>query len=68
MGDTKTKDYQIFAEYPDVVCVSDLTKMLHIGKNKAYELINTNTIQTIKIGKKHIIPKYRVIEFLMSSN
>ena len=56
MGDIKTKDYQFFADYPDVVCVNDLTKMLHIGKNKAYELINTNTIQTIKIGKNTLFP------------
>ena len=58
----------MFSEYSDVVSVNDLTSMLHIGKNKAYELLKTNTIQSIKIGKKHIIPKYRVIEFLMHSN
>lgn len=58
----------MFSNYPDVVSVDELTAMLHIGKNKAYELINSNTIQSIRIGKKHIIPKFRVIEFLMSSN
>lgn len=58
----------VFSSYPDVVSVDELTAMLHIGKNKAYELINSNTIQSIRIGKKHIIPKFRVIEFLMSSN
>lgn len=58
----------MFSNYPDVVSVDELTAMLHIGKNKAYELINSNTIQSIRIGKKHIISKFRVIEFLMSSN
>lgn len=58
----------MFSSYPDVVSVDELTAMLHIGKNKAYELINSNTIQSIRIGKKHIIPKFKVIEFLMSSN
>lgn len=58
----------MFSNYPDVVSVDELTTMLHIGKNKAYELINSNTIQSIRIGKKHIIPKFRVIEFLMNSN
>ncbi len=58
----------MFSNYPDVVSVDELTTMLHIGKNKAYELINSNTIQSIRIGKKHIIPKFRVIEFLMCSN
>lgn len=56
----------IFKSYPDVVGVDDLTHMLNIGKNKAYELINTNAIQSIKIGRKHIIPKLRVIEFLQN--
>ena len=49
----------IFSDYPDVVGVDDLTHMLNIGKNKAYELINQNKIQSIKIGRKHIIPKFR---------
>ena len=54
----------VFTEYPDVVSVDDLTKMLHIGKNKAYELVSSNTIQNIRMGRKYIIPKFRVLEFL----
>lgn len=61
------KNYNnIFSEYPDVVNIDDLTKMLGIGKNKAYELIHTNAIQSIRVGRKHIIPKFRVIEFLQN--
>ena len=62
-------DYRstIFKEYPDVVKVDDLMDMLHVGRNKAYELLNTNEIQSIRIGSKHIIPKYRVIEFIMNN-
>ncbi len=56
----------VFSDYPDVVDINDLTHMLNIGKNKAYELVNSNTIQSIKIGRKHIIPKFRVIEFLQN--
>ncbi len=47
----------VFSDYPDIVDINDLTHMLNIGKNKAYELANSNTIQSIKIGRKHIIPK-----------
>lgn len=62
-------DYRstMFSEYPDVVKVDDLMDMLHVGRNKAYELLNTNEIQSIRIGSKHIIPKYRVIEFIMNN-
>lgn len=63
----KNMEYKnIFKDYPDIVNVDDLTHMLGIGKNKAYELINTNAIQSIRIGRKHIIPKFRVIEFLQN--
>lgn len=58
----------IFADYPDVVGINELTKMLHIGKSKAYELLNTNAIQSIRIGRKYIIPKFRIIEFLENSD
>lgn len=56
----------MFSDYPDVLNIDDLTHMLNIGKNKAYELVNTNTIQSIRVGRKIIIPKFRVIEFLQN--
>lgn len=52
--------------YPDIIGINELTHMLHIGKNKAYELVNTNKIQSIRIGRKHMIPKFSVIEFLQN--
>ena len=54
----------MFKEYSDVVTIEQLMRMLNIGKNKAYELIKNNTIQTVRIGKKYIIPKVAVIQFL----
>lgn len=55
---------EIFSEYPDVISVKEMQKMLRIGKNKAYELINTGRIASVKIGKKNCIPKTEVIKFL----
>ena len=54
----------MFREYPDVVTIDQLMRMLNIGKNKSYELIKNKTIQTVRIGKKYIIPKVAVIQFL----
>ena len=54
----------MFQNYPDVVTIKQLMQMLNIGKNKAYELIKNKTIQTVRIGKKYIIPKVAVIQFL----
>jgi excisionase family DNA binding protein len=54
----------VFASYPDVVTVKDLQEMLHIGRNAAYMLLRTGDIETVRIGKRYIIPKKSVISFL----
>lgn len=54
----------IFANYPDVVSVDDVQAMLHIGRNAAYSLLQSGAITTIRVGKKYIIPKASVIDFL----
>ncbi|MGN1467345.1 MAG: helix-turn-helix domain-containing protein [Ruminococcus sp.] len=54
----------IFKNYPDVITIEDLQEMLHIVRNMAYSLIRENKIKTIKAGKKYIIPKINVINYL----
>jgi len=54
----------MFAQYPDIVSVSQLTKMLNIGKSSAYALLQNNQIHHVKIGKKYIIPKTAVLAFI----
>lgn len=58
----------MFENYKDVVTINELMTMLRVGKNKAYELIRNGTIQTIKIGRKYIIPKISVIDFLLGKS
>ncbi|MCQ2485220.1 MAG: helix-turn-helix domain-containing protein [Clostridia bacterium] len=58
----------LFSEYPDVITVDDLQNMLKIGRNSAYDILKTGMIKTIKIGKKYIIPKQSVINFLADIN
>jgi len=43
----------MFAEYPDIVTVNDLVKMLHIGRNRAYKLVGDGSIRTIRFGTTH---------------
>lgn len=59
-----SEDRMIFKEYNDVVTVDDVMNMLHIGRNNVYKLLNDNSIKTVKVGKRFIIPKRSVIEFL----
>ena len=58
----------MFAEYPDIVSVEDLMKMLGVGKNTAYKLINEKKIKSINIGRIHKIPKCCVIDYIIKSN
>jgi excisionase family DNA binding protein len=38
------------------VSVKDFQRACGIGKNYAYELVNTGKIRTLKVGKKWVIP------------
>ena len=51
----------MFEEYPDVVTVNHLMKMLNIGKSSAYELLKNNQIGSVRVGKRYIIPKKAVV-------
>jgi len=56
---------KMFESYPDCVTVSQLQEMLNIGKNYAYDLLVAGKIKHTRIGKKYIIPKPCVIDFLV---
>ena len=56
----------MFQNYPDVVNVAQLQKMLGIGRNTAYELLKNNMIKSIRIGRVHKIPKANIIKYLHS--
>ncbi|MCQ2476121.1 MAG: helix-turn-helix domain-containing protein [Clostridia bacterium] len=53
-----------FNDYPEVISIDNLQEILHIGRNAAYSLLKEGKIKTIKVGKKYIIPKKSIIEFL----
>lgn len=55
---------EMFKEYPDIITIIDLQAMLHIGRNAAYKLLQDNSIVSIRIGKKYIIPKASVANFV----
>jgi len=59
---------KMFKDYPDALTVKDLQQMLGIGKNLAYELINTNAISHVKVGRKIVIAKVNVIEYLINND
>ena len=54
-----------FNTYPDVVSIDEIQQMLRIGKNAVYELLKTEKLKSIKVGKKYVVPKKFVIDFLL---
>jgi len=58
----------MFKDEPEVLTVSETAKLLRTGKNKTYEVIRSGRLQSIKIGGKILVPKMRLIEFLISEN
>lgn len=66
---TLTQAYDIiFKDYPDVVGVKKLSDMLGIGSKKVYELLRIGKIPAIPCGKKYMVAKINVIEYLFNNN
>ncbi len=54
----------MFENYPDIMTVKQLSSALGIGINSAYELVNSKVIGSRKVGRKYLIPKTCVIDFM----
>ncbi|HFJ5519318.1 TPA: helix-turn-helix domain-containing protein [Enterococcus faecium] len=53
-------------DYSNLLSVDDLRNVLgNIGKNKAYELLKSNKIRHVRIGRKYKIPKQAVVDYLI---
>lgn len=59
------KTNTIFADYPDVVSISQMKEMLGIGKSVAYRLVQTNKIKSFRIGRIYKIPKKNIIDYIL---
>ena len=60
--------YQVmFTDYPDIVSVFQLQKMLKISRQLAYELINNGSIKAVKVGNSYRIPKVSVIGYMLNA-
>ncbi len=55
---------ELFKDYPDVVSVEQLSEMLHIGQVVAYQLVRSGAIKSRKVGRRYIITKQNVLDFI----
>ena len=56
--------FTMFKNEPDVLTVPDVIRLLRMGKNTVYKLLKDGAIGSIKQGKKIIVPKVCLVEFL----
>lgn len=65
MKDAKNKIYKsVFADYPDVVTVEQMSEMLGISTKTAYQMLKNNVIEHFMIGRIYKIPKYHILTYL----
>lgn len=57
-----------FKEYPDIVTINDIRKMLGIGSKKAYELVRDGSLQPIPCSKKILVAKITVINYVLKNS
>ena len=52
------------SELPELMTVKELREYLHIGKDKAYELVKGKSFPSIRIGGRYYVLKPEFIEWL----
>lgn len=60
--------YQSFAEMPLLLRVSDLADTLDIGRNAAYNLVNSGAIPCLRIQASIRVPRDAVINFIRNGS
>lgn len=57
----------LFTQYPDILSISDLRTALGIGRTKAYELVNSGELRSIRVGNAIRIPKSSLLDYVKGS-
>ena len=57
----------LFTQYPDILSISDLRSALGIGRTKAYELVSSGELRSIRVGNAIRIPKTSLLDYVKGS-
>ncbi len=57
----------LFKEYPDILTIPQVAQALCIGIKAAYALVHTKQLGYKKVGKKYLVPKFCVEEYVKSA-
>ena len=58
------KTYASYDQLPTMLNVTEVAKFLGISRTNAYELINTEGFPKIQLGKRIVIPKDKLLDWL----
>lgn len=54
----------VFKEYPDVLDVKQVSKLLGVSTKTVYKLINDRTLSCLKVGREFRILKVTVMNYM----
>ena len=57
----------LFTQYPDLMSITDLRGALGVGRTKAYELVSSGEIRSIRVGNAIRIPKTSLRDYVKGS-
>lgn len=67
MADMKESYTLMFTDYPDIVNLTQMKKMLGgISNSLAYRMLREKKIKSKKVGREYKIPKVNVIKYVMT--
>ena len=67
MADMKESYTLMFTDYPDIVNLTQMRKMLGgISNSLAYRMLGEQKIKSKKVGREYKIPKVNVIKYVMT--
>lgn len=67
MADMKETYTFMFTDYPDIVNLTQMRKMLGgISNTLAYRMLREKKIKSKKVGREYKIPKVNVIKYVMT--
>ena len=67
MADMKESYTLMFTDYPDIVNLTQMRKMLGgISNSLAYRMLREKKIKSKKVGREYKIPKVNVIKYVLT--
>ena len=58
----------VFKDYPDIMDVKQVSKILGVSTKTVYRLLNENIIDALKVGREFRIPKVNVMKYVKILN